>query len=197
MTFRLLIAPILSLFFALPAAAERIPLSELSDYFNGFETAQADFTQVNPDGSISTGRLYIHRPGRVRFEYDPPQESLVLAGGGTVAIFDPKSNQGPSQYPLRRTPLKLILARDVDLTREQMVVAHNSDGPTTSVVAQDPENPEYGTIRLVFTDDPVELRQWVVTDDTGRETTVIMEELRTGMELSSGLFSIQIEASRR
>ncbi len=190
-THRLAMTLVATAMLTLPATADRIPLDELSRYLNGLETAQTDFTQVNADGSVSTGTLYIHRPGRVRFEYDPPDAGLVLAAGGTVAIFDPKSNQGPSQYPLRQTPLNLILARDVDLTRERMVIAHESDDTSTSVVAQDPENPDQGNIRLVFTDNPTELRQWVITDDTGQQTTVILQELNTDVSLGHSLFSIQ------
>ncbi|HEX9858531.1 MAG TPA: outer membrane lipoprotein carrier protein LolA, partial [Paracoccaceae bacterium] len=123
-----LLAPALCLALALPAAAEKIPLSALSQYLNGLTTAEAEFTQINADGSIATGKLYIKRPGRVRFEYAPPENSLVLAGGGQVAIFDAKSNQPPEQYPLKRTPLNLILAENVDLGRAKMVVGHFEDG---------------------------------------------------------------------
>lgn len=182
---------------AAPALADPIPLSELSRYFNAFRTAEADFTQVNADGSLSTGRLMIHRPGRVRFQYDAPDNTLVLATAGSVNIFDSRSNAGPTTYPLARTPLALILDDTVNLGRDQMVVRHYQDGPTTSVVAQDPEHPEYGSIRLVFSADPVELRQWVVTDDTGSETTVILGTLRTGVQLGSLLFSLDAELQRR
>jgi outer membrane lipoprotein-sorting protein len=82
--------------FSVPAAAERIPLAELSRYLNALTTAESDFTQINADGTISTGRLFIHRPGRVRFEYAAPDSSLVMAGGGQVAIFDDKSNPVPA-----------------------------------------------------------------------------------------------------
>ena len=193
----LIAATALTLALALPAAAERISLGALSRYLNGFETAKAQFTQINADGTLSTGTLYMHRPGRVRFEYDPPDNALVLAGGGQVAVFDPKSNTPPEQYPLSRTPLSLILARTVDLGRSGMVVAHDSDGPTTSVTAQDPEHPEIGTIRLVFTADPVELRQWVITDDVGAQTTVVLGALEKGVSLGSGLFNIVQETERR
>lgn len=186
----LLLAPLALAALALPAAAQPIPLAELSRYFNAFTTAEAQFTQVNPDGTLATGRLYIRRPGRMRFEYDPPEASLVIASAGTVAVFDPRSNTGPAQYPLARTPLNLILAPRVDLTRARMVVAHRADGPTTVVVAQDPDNPEYGTLQLVFSAAPTELRQWRVTDDAGRETTVILGELRTGGVLPDRLFDI-------
>jgi len=180
-----------------PALANPIPLAEISRYFNSFRTAQADFTQVNPDGSISTGRLMIHRPGRMRFEYDAPDQTLVMASAGAVNIFDARSNAGPSSYPLSRTPLNLILSDTVDLSRNRMVVSHSADGPTTAVVAQDPAHPEYGSIRLVFSADPTELRQWVVTDDTGRETTVILGTLRTGVSLGSLLFNLDAELQRR
>lgn len=180
-----------------PAAAQQLSLSALSRYLNSFSTAQADFTQINPDGTISTGRLFIHRPGRVRFEYDPPERNLVLAAAGSVNIFDARSNQGPTVYPLRRTPLNLILAANVDLTRERMVVRHYVEGPTTVVVAQDPEHPEYGSIRLVFSANPTELRQWIVTDDMGRETTVVLGDMRTGVQISPQLFSVDVAARER
>lgn len=190
----ILVAPLV---LAGPARADLIPLAEISRYFNSFRTAEADFTQVNPDGTLSTGRLMIHRPGRVRFEYAAPDQTLVLATGGSVNIFDARSNAGPTSYPLGRTPLALILDDTVNLGRDRMVVRHYQDGPTTSVVAQDPDHPEYGNIRLVFSGAPTELRQWVVTDDTGRETTVILGTLRTGIALGSLLFNLDIELERR
>jgi outer membrane lipoprotein-sorting protein len=193
----LALAPLALAALARPAAAERIPLAELSRYLNGVTTLEADFTQVNADGTIATGRLYLRRPGRMRFEYAPPDRSVVIAGGGQVAIFDGKSNQPPEQYPLARTPLSLILAEKVDLARAKMVVGHSADGPSTRVLAQDPEHPEYGRIELVFTAGPVALRQWVVTDDTGSQTTVILGDTRTGGEMRASLFSTEAEMQKR
>jgi len=181
---------------AFPAFADVVPLAELSAYLNGIQTAEGQFTQINSDGSISTGTIYIHRPGRVRFEYDG-QEVLVMAGGGQVAIFDGRSNARPEQYPLARTPLNLILARNVDLGQSDMVVAHEYDGTATRITAQDPEQPEIGTITLVFTGDPVELRQWIITDQGGSETTVILGELDEDVRLGASLFSIPQEITAR
>lgn len=191
-----LLAPLIFLL-PLPAAAEKLSLATLSDYLNDLTTVEADFTQINSDGTISTGKIYIRRPGRVRFEYAPPDRSLVIAGGQQVAIFDAKSNQPPEQYPLKRTPLNLILAADVDLARAKMVVGHEFDGTSTRVRAQDPETPEYGTIELVFTADPIELRQWIITDDLGAQTTVILGEMKKGVELGSSLFDITAETKKR
>ena len=179
------------------AAAEKLSLDEISRYINGLKTVKAEFTQINADGTISTGKIYIRRPGRARFEYDPPNNALVIAGGQQLAIFDPKSNTGPTQYPLKRTPLSLILARKVDLSRADMVVGQTFDGLSTTIIAQDPENPEYGTIALTFTDNPVELRQWVITDDAGDQTTVILGGLEKVGTLNNNLFNIGLEERKR
>lgn len=172
------------------AAAEKLPLGAISSYLNGMKTAEANFTQINADGTISTGKLYIKRPGRMRFEYNPPNSALVVAGSGAVVIDDPKSNQPPETYPLRRTPLALILDDEVNLSRAKMVTAHTFDGTATVVTAQDPEHPEYGYIQMKFTGDPVELRQWVTNDGAGSETTVVLGDLSTGRSLPNSLFDV-------
>ena len=185
-----MVALALTFLMATPAMAQKLSLNEISQYLNSFSSATGEFTQINDDGTISTGQIYIKRPGRVRFEYNPPEQTLVVADGDTVGVVDPKSNTGPEGYPLHRTPLKIILANRVDLTRERMVTGHDSDGKTTTVRAQDPEHPEYGSIDLVFTADPVQLRQWIVNDDSGSKTTVVLGDMKTGMQLANDRFVI-------
>ena len=178
------------------AAAQKLPLGDLSAYLNRLQTAQGAFTQINGDGTISTGTVYIKRPGKVRFEYDPPEQALVVASANTVAIFDKKSNQPAESYPLSQTPLSIILARTVDLGRARMVTGHGFDGTATTVTAQDPDNPEYGNIQLKFTANPVELRQWIINDGQGDSTTVVLGDLQTGLALSNGLFTISRPSDR-
>ena len=193
---RVLTASLLA-FATTAAAQDKIALPELSRYLTALETAEGSFTQVNADGSISTGTFYLKRPGRMRFEYDAPNETLVIAGAGSVGIFDGDRDRTAETYPLKRTPLSVILAEEVDLTRARMVTGHTSDDTTTTVTAQDPDNPEYGYVQLVFTADPVELRQWKVSEAGGGETTVILGALETGMELPNRLFSLRQETERR
>ena len=169
------------------ASAEKLSLSEISGYLNALKTASGDFTQINEDGTISVGKIFIKRPGRMRFEYD---DALVLDSSGSIKIIDKKSNLPPESYALRRTPLSLILARNVDLGQAKMVVGHDYDGTATIVRAQDPKNPQYGSIELKFTSSPVELRQWVVNDSNGGRSTVILGELVKGGVLANQLFEI-------
>lgn len=192
-----IIAAVALTLFAGAASAQQLTLGQVSAYLNQLQTAQGGFTQINADGTLSTGQIYIKRPGRIRFEYNAPSNALVMAGGGQLAVFDARSNTGPERYPLNQTPLSIILQDNVDLGRERMVTNVVSDGTTTTVTAQDPDNPNYGSIQMVFTSNPIELRQWVVTDDLGSETTVILNDLISGSVIRDILFNINAETRDR
>jgi outer membrane lipoprotein-sorting protein len=188
---------LLCLWPATGVAAEQLSLAEISNYLNGLQTLKSDFRQINDDGSVSTGTLYIRRPGRMRFEYDPPEQALVLASASAVYIIDRKSNQPPETYPLSRTPLSLILGRNINLGRANMVRDARFDGTATIVTAADPDNPDTGFIELSFTDDPVQLREWVIFDAAGGQTRVVLEDFATGMDLPSSLFDPDRERRNR
>jgi len=172
----------------LAAAAQQLSLGEISGYLNQLRTAKGDFTQINDDGSISSGTIYIKRPGKVRFEYNAPDSGLVVAGANTVVIYDKKSNQPAETYPLARTPLSIILAENVKLGRAKMVTGHSYDGTATTVTAQDPANPQYGNIQMKFTGNPVQLRQWIINDGNGSATTVVLGDMQVGGNISNSLF---------
>ncbi|MEO6298576.1 MAG: outer membrane lipoprotein carrier protein LolA [Paracoccaceae bacterium] len=194
---RAALAPFTLIAMSLSAQAAEVPLDTLSSYLNSLTTVEAAFVQVNGDGSKAKGTIFIQRPGRARFEYAGRDKSLVLASGNMVAIFDAKSNQPPEQYPLGRTPLNLILAQNVDLSTAKMVIGHSEVGSTTRVVAQDPKHPDYGTIELVFSENPVVLTQWIITDDIGNQTSVTLGDLVVGKTYPSSTFSIETEMALR
>jgi outer membrane lipoprotein-sorting protein len=131
----------------------------------------------------------------VRFEYNAPDTGLVVAGSNTVVIYDTKSNQPPETYPLARTPLSIILARDVNLGQARMVTGHTFDGTATTVTAQDPENPQYGNIQMKFTGPSPELRQWIINDGNGGQTTVVLGEFQKGGNLPNRLFDVGSNAT--
>ncbi|MGQ0610048.1 MAG: LolA family protein [Paracoccaceae bacterium] len=192
-----LLAPLTLALAALPAQAEKIPLATLSAYLNGLGAAQSSFVQINADGSSSTGMLYLQRPGRMRFEYAPPDANLVLASAGQVAIFDAKSNEPPEQYPLARTPLNLVLGREIDLDSAGMVAGHTEVEGATIVRAQDPDHPEYGGIDLYFTAEPLRLVRWVITDDLGQQTTILLDMLTAVDGFGPTFFSLESEKRKR
>ncbi len=174
---RIFVAALALLIAAMPAQAQKLSLNELSRYLNTIKSAESSFTQINADGTVSTGTILIKRPGKVRFDYNPPERALVLASAGAVYILDRKLGGQPETYPLKRTPLSIILAKKVNLGAAGMVTGHSYDGTATIVTAQDPKHPEYGSIQLKFTGNPAQLRQSVINDGNGSTTTVVLGAL--------------------
>ena len=177
--------------------ADKLSLPVLSKYLNGLTTVQAQFTQITPDGTLSTGKILIKRPGKIRFEYDPPNNALVMASAGALAIFDPKGNPQPESYPLNKTPLGLLLDKNIDLQRANMVVGHVYDGTATQVSVQDPEHPERGRMDLVFTGPTPELRQWVVHNENGEQTIVVLNDVQRDVAIRDYLFNVLREIDQR
>lgn len=173
-------------------------VARISAYLNAVTTLDGTFVQTNPDGSISEGKFYIRKPGLMRFEYLPPNPAVVIADGVWVGVLDRASCKTQTQrYPLSDTPLDLLLRDRVDLSREGAVRKVEKQGGKLRVTAFDPDNPKRGTITLVFSDNPLELQQWIVTDEQGKTTTVVLASTRRNITLDRVLFSIERAESDR
>ena len=171
--------------------AQQLNLGDITRYLNSMRAASASFVQVNPDKTLAQGVLYLSKPGKIRYEYTAPADSLVISDGRVLGVFDKKSNRGAQRYDLKRTPLDILLRNRIDLEATGVVRNVSSDGIKTQVVATDPENPKAGTITMVFTANPVELRQWIVTDRSRRNTTVILNDLKVLNGVNANLFDIR------
>lgn len=172
------------------SAEDMRDLARISNYLNATETLQGEFVQVDPDGVVEEGDFYMRRPGRIRFEYDTPNAALVIADGFWVAVIDQR-DKGVDRYPLSDTPLSVLLKENVDLRREGWVQRIERSGGQLAVTARDPQRPEQGDITMVFANNPLELRQWVVRDAQGRTTTVALQDMRTNVPINPRQFIIQ------
>jgi outer membrane lipoprotein-sorting protein len=164
------------------SADDKALVERAADYLGGLNEMKGRFVQTDARGSVSQGVLYLKRPGRARFAYDPPSSQLVVSDGFNVSIVDPRLKTF-DRYPLGATPLSLFLARDVRLDRgvEVTRVGHFSDG--FSLTARDARHPNAGTVTLGFADSPIRLREWSLIDAQGQATTVKI----TALEVASGL----------
>ena len=180
-----------------PSLAEKISLNKISDYINGLTTLQADFEQINSDGSIDTGKLYIRRPGKMRLEYTTPNNALVIAGAGSVAIFDDKSKNGPTLFPLKKTPLNLLLKKNVDLYKNEMITEHTVNNENTFIVAKDPKRKSQGSIKMVFSNSPVSLQGWTITNQSNQKTKIILDKLDKKTKIPLYLFNISAASKNK
>ena len=181
----------------IPALSEKFSLIELSDYFKRLNTFQANFRQFADDGSVASGILFIKKPGRLRIDYDKPEDLLILASGGQLAIFDPKGDPEPTSFPLRITPLALILAKQLTLVDSSNILSHEYVNGETSLSLFDPEHPERGHIKLIFSGNTPILDRWVMHDESGSITLMSIEQYRENISLNEMQFNIQLEIERR
>jgi outer membrane lipoprotein-sorting protein len=196
---RLLVAGALA-FAVLPGASfaiteeERSALIGISERLAGVKTMNGEFVQFDPNGAQRQGRFYIARPGKVRFQYDPPTTVSVIADGKSVLVFD-KKLQTYDIWPLSQTPLRLLLDSGLDLARSDRVTDVNVAADLIEVELQDETRFSSGTLNLVFDRATNELRQWTVTDQQGLQTMVTLYNVETGNQLDSDLFKIDYAAA--
>lgn len=173
------------------SADDAAALAAASAYLAALENMQGDFLQLGPDGSVAEGKFYLRRPGRLRFEYQPPENLLVVADGTWVAVKDSAS---PAQrYPIASTPLSLFLAADVDLARSARVLNVESQPGALLITLADRAGEAPGQITLIFDQPNLQLRQWVVTDAQGLQTTVALRNVQSGIRADNALFTLRDE----
>jgi outer membrane lipoprotein-sorting protein len=165
-------------------------LARITNYLNGITTLEGNFIQVGPDGELSEGLFYLRRPGRLRFEYEPPNPALIIADGTWVGVYDKRLNT-LDRIPIGSTPLDILLSKRVDLREEGAVQSIENQGGLMRVRAIDPDAPDQGSITMVFADNPLELRQWIVVDPQGLTTTVALSDIRSNVKLDAKLFFIE------
>ena len=170
---------------------QRGAVEQITGYFNAMRTLQGEFMQVGPKGHISTGVFHIAKPGRMRFEYAPPNPFVVVADGTWVTIKN-NAKDTADQYPLSATPLRLVLAEKVDLLSEAKILeVEKSDGMTT-LTLEDKDKLVPGHLVLVFDEEQDELQQWIIVDGQGRRTTISLTDLVAGTDPDPGLFRIEL-----
>jgi len=186
-----LAAPLAALPGLAPAAQNSArDLARITNYLNGITTLVGDFVQVGPDGSLSEGQFYMRRPGRVRFEYEPPNPALVVADGTWVGVYAKRVNT-LDRIPIGSTPLDILLSKRVDLRNNGAVQSIETSGGQMRVRAIDPDHPDQGSITMVFSDNPLELRQWIVVDAQGLTTTVALSATRANVDIDPNKFFIE------
>lgn len=162
-------------------------LASIEDYLNSFATLEADVTQIAGNGAQSTGRLSIQRPGRMRLDYNPPSRILLVATDWRLVFYDGSIKQ-VNVIPISQTPLSVLLDREIDFneTVDVTEIVERDGRVAVSVVSR--EAPEQGTVTLIFEKSPLQLLSWIVVDAQGNRTQIVLNDVKTGMDLDPALF---------
>jgi len=177
-------------------AKQRTLLNRISVYLSSIQTMVGNFVQIGPDGGRTEGTFYLQKPGRVRFEYNPPSPIDIIADGSSVVVRDRKLAT-QDLYPLSETPLRYLLADRIDLLRDTNVVSVTADDTFDSVTIEQKQL-MIGTDKLMIMFDAKDLtlKQWTVTDPQGFDTTVAVYNLDTTKKPDPNLFVINYQGNQ-
>ncbi|MGA7975218.1 MAG: outer membrane lipoprotein carrier protein LolA [Pseudolabrys sp.] len=169
---------------------QRAIIQKVDGYLSSVQTLEGNFVQVAPDGNRSKGEFYISKPGKMRFEYDPPSSIEIISDGESVVVRDRKLAT-QDLYPLSQTPLRFLLADHVNLMKDTNLVAVYADDVFITVVVEE-KNAVVGTSRLMimFSAKDMQLKQWTVTDPQGFDTTVAVYNLDPNTKPDPSMFKI-------
>jgi len=169
-------------------AKQRALVNRVSSYLTSVQVLTGNFVQIGPDGRRAAGHLFIQKPGKVRFEYDPPSPIDIIADGTQVVVRD-RRLETQDLYPLSQTPLRFLLADRIDLLQDTNVVGVTADDTFVSVLIEEKQT-FVGTSRLLmmFDSKDFKLKQWTVTDVQGFDTTIAVSNLDTSKRPDPNLF---------
>ena len=162
-------------------------LARLEAYLNQITTLHARFVQVSSNGAFAEGDLYLDRPGRLRFEYDPPHPALLIANGVTLLYYDRDLEQA-TFLPLWETPLWFLIRERVDLSDGLEVVDITQGAATIKVTLRSTDDGGEGEVTLVFADRPISLHSWEIHDAQGIVTQVALVNPEFGVSIDRDLF---------
>jgi outer membrane lipoprotein-sorting protein len=171
-------------------ATQRAMIDRVNMYLMSVQTMIGDFVQVGPDGRRTEGKIYLQKPGRIRFEYNPPSPIELVSDGNSLVVRDRKL-ETQDLYPLSQTPLRFLLADRIDLLKETNVVSVGADDTFVSILIEEKQTLG-GThkVLLMFSAKDMQLKQWTITDPQGFDTTVALANLDPTKKLDPAMFRI-------
>lgn len=170
------------------AQQQQAGLQQVETYINSIRTLQARFVQSNPNGSNVQGTLYVSRPGKMRFQYDPPSQLKIVADGRQVTMWDP-ANRDFGQWPIGWTAASFLVMEPFKLSGDITVVANQRtpDGLLALTLVQT-RKPQEGKVIVRLSENPMQLRGWSIVDTRGNKVDVALTNLQTGIQLADSLF---------
>jgi outer membrane lipoprotein-sorting protein len=172
---------------ALPAHAQT-SVADVERYLNSIRTYKARFVQSNPNGSIAQGTLYLWRPGRMRFEYDPPSQLKIVADGYQVTMWDPATKDF-GQWPIGWTAASFLAKDPIVLSGDLRVEKFEraSNGLLEMTMSQ-ARKPQEGKVIVRFSESPMALQGWTIVDSRGQRVSIALTNVQTNLQLTESLF---------
>ena len=169
---------------------------EAETYFANLKTVKSRFIQTNADGSQLRGTFYLSRPGKLRFEYDPPNKDFVVADGYFIYFYDGEMKQ-QTNAPISQTLADFLLRKNLKLSGDLKVTRIMRAGGYIQITMIQRDLPKAGELTLGFTEAPkYQLKKWRIKDSVGNITETELFDVQTGLKLPSSLFAYRDPESK-
>lgn len=175
-------------------SAAPIEAKTVADHFSSVKSMSGDFVQSGPRAETTSGRFFLQRPGRIRFNYAGQSGVSVIADGKSLVVFNKKLKTS-RLYALSKTPLKLLLDNQVDFSGNRLK-SIKEDGAQVAVKLADKSAFGNSNITMVFDRKSLDLRRWSLTDEKGLTTTVTITNVKQGVAAPPNTFTIDYAANR-
>jgi outer membrane lipoprotein-sorting protein len=175
---------------------QRALVDRIEQFVNNITTVEADFVQMSGSGGFARGTLYLQRPGRMRFEYDPPVPYLLVSDG-TFFIYVDNELEQVTYLPLSQTPAHLLLRENFSLSEGLVLTGFKEEGSVVKLEVTDADEPDLGRVTLTFNRDPVSLKSWTVLDAQAQRIQVTLVDATYGKKLDRSLFQYVNRFDRR
>lgn len=173
---------------AITAGEQEVLVNNIQNYLNNLKTMQANFSQLSQDGATQTGKFYLSRPGKLRFQYDAPNGDYIVADGLLIHYWD-DGVKNYSNAPIGTTLADFLLRKNIKFSGDIQVLSLKRPATNKLVITfSQTKNSEAGDLRMLFTESPLQLEKWRVTDGAGSVTEVSLSNVQTGVKLAPTLF---------
>jgi len=181
--------------FALPLHAQEVTLSaeqqqlaeKLRGYLNAMRTLKGSFAQISTNGDYADGKVWLSRPGKMRLTYNLPAQTELIVRNGSIIYHDKEFKQ-VTYYPLDATPLAVLLQEELSFDKDVRIIDLARGGGVIELTLVDRDDPGMGSVTLVFSEAPLELRKWAVVDAQGIMTQVSLLNADFGGKIDGKLF---------
>lgn len=161
--------------------------SQIGKFFENLVTLEANFIQVSPSGDISDGKIYLDLPGKLRIDYENPNNLLITSQGFWIVIQD-RESKTTNNIPLDSTPFSLLLKNKFNLKNEKFKIEYVISSGIITLKIKSKKNDKQGGLVLEFSEKPFNLKKWIILDTFGESTTVLIQNAKYNEKLSHLLF---------
>ena len=160
---------------------------KVENFFKNLKTLEANFIQVSPSGKTSEGKIFLDLPGKLRIDYNQPNNILITTKGFWIVIQN-RELKSTNNIPLNQTPFSILLENKINVNNKDLILELKKKLGIIEVKVKLAKNKQAGELILEFSEKPFLLKKWIISNVVGDETTVLIQNAKYNQKLPFTIF---------